>query len=123
MKVRVWNKNFLPYEEVFQGEKIRIEPNKPYIMDEDKAIAFVRKMGPYKVDAGGTQLPESYKKLVIDRQGMKEENAKAKPKPEFNCHGCDGVTFPTEKELNKHIEKYHSGIQVDENILKERNAS
>jgi hypothetical protein len=119
MQVRVWNKNIHPFKQKFEGEMVEIPAGKYILMDEDHANKFLSTYSPVVVDGGGTPLPESYKKLVIDKVGIKEQVSKMKPSDEFKCLGC-GFEAPSEKALSQHINEKHLDDLADPEERKKR---
>ena len=119
MKVRVWNKNVHDFKQEYQDQMIEIPAGKYIMMDEDHAQRFVSMYHPIMVDGGGTQLPESYKMLAIDKVGIKEQNAAMKPADEWKCLGC-GFVANTEKQLSNHINEKHLDDLADADERKKR---
>jgi hypothetical protein len=124
-QVKVWNDNFHPYEEKFQGTFIRIEPHKCIEMDYDQAVLFLGTFIGFKRKKDGTQDPKSFKKLRIDAEDKKEVilarshsmDSEDKEKV-FLCHVCR-KEFLTKKGLEKHIKDKHLSEMADKEAMKE----
>ena len=97
MKVKVYNDNVHDFNQTFRDDKIHI-PAKGYIeMDEDDAHSFECQYHPPTVDAGGTQMAESYKMLRVDRPG-----GPSRALDPWTCQACNykGVS---KEDLNSHV--------------------
>lgn len=114
--VKVWNDNTLPYKEVFEEKQIVIEPSRFVLMDYEKAIKFRGTFAPIKVDAGGVQLKESYKKIRLEViKGTKEMSDATK----HLCQSCKYLAI-SEKDLDDHIDSKHLDQLIDEEYKKKR---
>ena len=99
MKVKLWNDNVHDFKQKYRDDLIFI-PAKSFIeMEEDDAHNFVCQYSPPVVDASGTQKPESYKMLKIERDGS-ENKLKLDP---FTCQACNYKAV-NKKDLTTHVE-------------------
>lgn len=99
---QVWNDNFLPFTQDFEGETVHIEANHFITMDLEKARNFAGTYFPIQVDAGGRQKPQSFKKIRVEPIGM---NDLAKLK-DFKCHACN-FYGQDKKDLEEHTISAH----------------
>jgi len=114
---KVWNKNYLPFTQDFEGTKIHIEPNHFIVMDFEKGRQFAGKYYPIEVDAGGQQKPESYKMIVVEPLGQNEMPAVEK----MRCQACAFVANNKE-ELDNHITDNHVNLMLDKEEREKRKA-
>ncbi len=114
--VKVWNDNYLPYRETFEDDKIRIEANRFVLMDREKAIKFLGTYAPVEKDAGGTQKPESFKKLRIELLASTQELGDIK---KHSCQACPFVGVDV-KDLDKHVTEFHLDQLIDKKEYEKR---
>jgi uncharacterized C2H2 Zn-finger protein len=106
---KVWNKNFLPFTQEFEGKDVHIEPNHYVVMDHEKGRMFAAKYFPIKKDAGGRQTPDSYKMIEVEVIGSKEDLEKVN---KLRCQACTFVGAD-KKDLDTHITERHIHLMVD----------
>jgi hypothetical protein len=114
--VKVWNDNYLPYRENFEDQDVRIEANRFVLMDREKAVKFLGTYAPVEKDAGGTQKPESFKKLRIELLGSTQELGQIK---KTSCQACSFVGTDA-KDLDKHINEFHLDQLIDKKEYEKR---
>lgn len=117
-KIRVWNKNTLPYTETFDDKEIKILPGKSVDMEADDAIRF---MGTYKApeyDGMGVQTRESYKMLEREHieplfdDGSGNFGMKAGNLDDFKCIVC-GKQCVDQEHLDGHVNANHVDDMAD----------
>jgi hypothetical protein len=115
--VKVWNDNYLPYQEDFEDKSLRIEANRFILMDHEKAIKFLGTISAYSTDAGGVQKPETYKKLRIERLESTKQLG------DLQKHKCQACMFigKDAKDLDDHITEYHATQLLDKKEWQKRN--
>lgn len=110
MQVRVWNDNVHVYRETWKDMKIEIPPKQFITMEFMDASDFLgTRPQRIDVDANGTQKPESYKMLRIEKMDGREAEARK----EFRCM-IDNQVFRTQAELDEYIAKHYAEKIVDE---------
>jgi hypothetical protein len=97
-KVKVWNDNFLPFEQRFKGEKIRIEANSFIEMEHDDAVQFKSYPHAMKFDGMNQQDPSSFKKIRIDGRPVATDDKVVA----YRCQR-DGTLHPSKEALEAHI--------------------
>jgi uncharacterized C2H2 Zn-finger protein len=112
---KVYNDNILPFQQEFEGEMIRLEPNEFKIMDHEKAVLFQKKYFPIQKDAGGQQKAESFKRIRVEMIGY----AKAEELKKFQCMACN-KNFEGKKEYDDHINDFHIDQLADKEEAKKR---
>ena len=121
--VKVFNDNDIPYEEEFKGEMIKIGAGKYVVMDREKATLFKGTMIPIKVDAGGRQKKESYKKIrlvaVAPDEKLQATRLQDKRTQKLRCHGCAFEADSLEK-MDAHINDYHLDDLADQKEREKR---
>lgn len=115
MNVKLWNDNFLPFEQEFEDSVIKIPAGRFIVMDKEKAIKFRGTYYPIELDAGNRQLPKSYKKLRIEEIEKGEEIKINKNK----CQAC-GFNALSEKDLDEHINENHIHEMLDKKEREKR---
>lgn len=115
MLVKVWNDNTLPFEQEFQGEKLKVAAQRYIMMDNEKAIMFRGQYFPMQFDAGGTQKRESYKMIRIEQMGGGEL-----PKiDKLKCQACSYIGL-NNADLDEHVNSEHLDQLINKEEYKKR---
>lgn len=122
--VKVWNRNTLPYKEVFRDKLVEIGAGEHIVMHYEEAISFLKRMPPIKLDKNG-QIPKEYwKYLQIDPEDKRRveaylrEESEEKSSKVFVCAKC-GDEFDTKKQLMKHVKKNHEDDLADRKTVRQ----
>lgn len=99
---KVWNDNELPFEQIYKGDKIRIEANSYKEMEYEDAQGFASHPFPMAFDGMGQQTKESYKKIRVEGRPDTGNQVTA-----FKCH-ADGTLHASPDALNAYVQSTHS---------------
>lgn len=103
MQVKVWNDNIYTFKQEWRENMIEIPAKSFVMMEEEDAYNFRGTYYPRKLDAGGTQVPQSYKMIRIE----KGQNAPVMAvKTTIDCPACR-QSFNSQMEYDKHAVNDH----------------
>lgn len=114
-KVRVWNDNIYPYQEIFKGDKIRIGSKEFIEMDEEEANQFRGTFSPMVYDADGNDIPQGYKMIRIEK--ITAESAPLPKVDEKVCYACK-YKAASESDLTEHLKTHSDQVVIDEEAEK-----
>jgi hypothetical protein len=127
-KVKVWNKNSYPLEEVFMGDKIYIPANSWIAMEYDAAVMYKGQFKAPVLDHDGNDLPQGFKMVVIEPMDAKQSLASiAQESTEIDPLVCTVCRFKsdTKDALTAHLKEMHeaqafSDPELDKEIESKR---
>ena len=112
MLVKVKNVNVHAYSEVFEGEKILIQPGQWIEMDAEKANKFLGTFKPPLLDVNNQHKPEGFKMLKILSDAELHE-VLHKPLDENKCLACS-YNATGKADLAEHVKTHAGALVVDE---------
>lgn len=112
MKVKVWNKNVHPLEEMFKGDKIVIPANSWIAMEHDDAVMYKGQFKSPMIDHDGNDKPEGFKMVVIEPMDSTTTLAKIAQSDiqvadELVCQACR-YKAATKDDLGEHLKEMHA---------------
>jgi hypothetical protein len=124
LQVKLYNRNTYDYNEVFRGEPIHIKAGGYIVIDYEKANLFMGTMCSVKKDKGGKALPESFKKLEMDKEDRRRvelflrDEKEEKARKTFVCHKCN-EEFRSKASLVEHVKDEHLDDLADRKTREE----
>jgi hypothetical protein len=118
MQIKVWNDGDFTWRERFKNKEIVIEPHSFIWMNRDEAVDFAGKFAVPKLDTNRQIVPESQKRIRLEKAHGPHLYEKTQGSGKFVCQ-ADGREFPTQEALDAYVRSNWVGALEDKDSINE----